>query len=110
MKRQPAEDEKIAPAARRRRQWVVVTYDIPDDRRRSKIMKMLGGYGRWAQYSVFECDLRPDDLERMTARLRLLMRKELDDIRIYPLCETCLQKAIMLGKAQVHRHKSFEIV
>ena len=102
--------EKVVPAAQGRRQWVVVAYDIPDDRHRNKIMKALGGYGQWAQYSVFECDLRPGDLERMVARLRLLMRKELDDIRVYPLCETCLQKAIMLGKAQVHRHKPFEIV
>lgn len=102
--------DKVAPAAQGRRQWVVVAYDIPDDRRRKKIMKALAGYGHWAQYSVFECDLRPGDLARLLARLRSLMRPETDDIRVYPLCETCLHKAVMLGTAQVHRHRSFEII
>lgn len=102
--------EKVVPAAQGKRQWVVVAYDIPDDRRRNKVMKALAGYGQWAQYSVFECDLRPGDLDRMVARLRQLMRRELDDIRVYPLCETCLQRAIMLGKARAHRHASFHIV
>lgn len=110
MNKAKADNERVAPAAQGRRQWVVVAYDIPDDRRRNKVMKALEGYGHWAQYSVFECDLRPGDLERMTARLRQLMRKELDDIRVYPLCEACLQRAIMLGKAQAHRHTSFRIV
>ena len=35
--------------------FVVVTYDIPNDRRRLKVMKTLEGYGDRVQYSVFEC-------------------------------------------------------
>ena len=103
------QEDPLKPV-RNKRQWVAVAYDIPDDKRRRKVMKMLAGYGRWAQYSVFECEVRPADLERMVQRLRKLIRAELDDVRIYPLCETCLGKTIMLGKAEMHRHASITIV
>jgi len=102
------EDPLIAP--RNRRQWVVVTYDIPDDKRRKKVMKTLAGYGRWVQYSVFECELRPADVEKMVQRLRKMIRVELDDVRVYPLCENCLDKTVMLGKAVLHRYESFGVV
>lgn len=87
-----------------------MTYDIPDDKRRLKVMKALAGFGQWAQYSVFECDVRPADVERIEQRLRQLMRRELDDIRLYPLCENCLAKVRLLGKAQLHRHRPFDVV
>ncbi|MGP1372035.1 MAG: CRISPR-associated endonuclease Cas2, partial [Almyronema sp.] len=34
---------------------VLVVYDIPDDKRRTKLATFLEGYGRRVQYSVFEC-------------------------------------------------------
>ncbi|NEP62230.1 MAG: CRISPR-associated endonuclease Cas2 [Symploca sp. SIO2G7] len=36
---------------------VLVVYDIPDNKRRTKLAKFLEGYGRRVQYSVFECFL-----------------------------------------------------
>jgi len=35
----------------------LVAYDIVDDKRRTKLYKMLRGYGEHLQYSVFRCDL-----------------------------------------------------
>jgi CRISPR-associated protein Cas2 len=35
----------------------VIAYDIPDDKRRTKVHKILLGYGKWTQYSLFECFL-----------------------------------------------------
>ncbi|HJT59212.1 MAG TPA: CRISPR-associated endonuclease Cas2, partial [Ktedonobacteraceae bacterium] len=35
----------------------VIAYDIPDDRRRTRIHKTLLGFGKWTQYSLFECFL-----------------------------------------------------
>ncbi len=101
---------KVPPATRNRRQWTVVTYDIPDDKRRTKIMKTLAGYGQWVQYSVFECELRPADLEKLKAALRKLIVAAEDDIRFYALCDSCVKKITDLGKAQIHRHVSFMLV
>jgi CRISPR-associated protein Cas2 len=98
------------PSQRNRRRWVAVTYDIANDRRRLKVMKTLEGYGRRVQYSVFECELRPADLERLRRRLEGLIQAEEDDVRFYPLCESCLGKVITLGRAQTHRHQTHVIV
>lgn len=114
MKRQAAavsaQDETVASAQRNRRAWVVVSYDIPDDRRRTKVMNLLYGYGTRVQYSVFECELRPADLEELKQRMRRLMRKEEDDVRFYPLCQNCLEKATMMGRARLHRNEAFVVV
>lgn len=87
---------------RRRTQWLVISYDVTDDKRRTKIMNTLAGHGRRVQYSVFECELRPDVLEKLVRRLQALIDTNQDDIRIYPLCENCLGKVQMLGRAQRH--------
>ena len=97
------EDEKVPPAQRNRRHWVVVSYDSPNDRRRTKVMKTLEGYGHRVQYSVFECELRPADLEKLKARLKTLIQPEEDDIRFYDLCESCQGKVTMLGRAKMYR-------
>ena len=102
--------ETVAPALRHRRQWVVVSYDIVDDKRRNKVMKTLEGFGHRVQYSVFECELRPADLEKLKARLRGLIVPEVDDIRFYQLCENCLGKVTMLGRAKMYREKAYEII
>ena len=35
----------------------VIAYDISDNRRRTKVHKILVGFGKWTQYSLFECFL-----------------------------------------------------
>jgi CRISPR-associated protein Cas2 len=104
------EDEKVPPAQRNRRHWVVVSYDSPNDRRRTKVMKTLEGYGHRVQFSVFECELRPADLEKLKARLKILIQPEEDDIRFYDLCESCQGKVAMLGRAKMYRQRSSVVV
>lgn len=95
---------------RRRTQWLVISYDVTDDKRRTKILKTLEGHGRRVQYSVFECDLRPDVLEKLVRRLEKLIDAGQDDVRIYPLCENCLGKVQMLGRAKRYEPASRVIV
>jgi CRISPR-associated protein Cas2 len=110
MKKKPVPPDKTQPAPRNRRQWVVVSYDVIEDKRRTRIMKTLEGYGSHVQYSVFECELRPADLERLLNRLRTLIQAESDDIRCYPLCENCLAKVVTLGRARLHRQDRYRMV
>ena len=77
--------------------YVVVSYDIPDDKRRTKVMKTLKNFGAHVQYSVFECDLEPKDFRRLRKRLHKLIKPEDDDVRFYFLCETCMRKIRRLG-------------
>jgi hypothetical protein len=32
--------------------FIVISYDIPEDKRRTRIHKILKSYGQWMQYSV----------------------------------------------------------
>jgi CRISPR/Cas system-associated endoribonuclease Cas2 len=44
---------------------IVVSYDIPDDRRRLRLAHALKDFGVRVQYSVFECHLEPDGLDSL---------------------------------------------
>ncbi len=53
---------------------IVVSYDIPDDRRRLRLAHALKDFGARVQYSAFECHLEPDGLETLRKRLAKLVR------------------------------------
>ena len=88
---------------RDRRHWFVISYDIPDNKRRTKVMKLLEGYGHRAQFSVFECDLGTKNADTVRQRLEALIDAARDDVRIYYFCDGCLPKTRMLGKAKRHK-------
>jgi CRISPR-associated protein Cas2 len=75
----------------------VIAYDIPDDKRRTKIHKVLLGFGKWTQYSLFECYLSRKDLIVLQAKLtdHLVVRE--DSVRFYPLCASCVSKVETVG-------------
>ena len=76
---------------------VIVTYDISEDNRRTKIHKALKSYGQWMQFSVFECTLTAAEYARLRNRLSKLIRPETDSIRFYFLCECCQHKVERIG-------------
>lgn len=43
----------------------LIAYDVPDDRRRTRLAKVLEGYGDRVQYSVFVVDCAPARLRRL---------------------------------------------
>ncbi len=75
----------------------VIAYDIPDDKRRTKIHKILLGYGKWTQYSLFECFLTRKELVLLRAKLREHLEAKQDSVRFYPLCANCVSKVEMVG-------------
>lgn len=65
--------------------FYVVVYDIPDNKRRQKVHDLLEGYGKWVQYSTFECVLSRKKFKELKERLRYRLKLEEDSIRFYPL-------------------------
>ena len=65
---------------------VVVTYDIADDRRRSRVAEVLEGYGRRVQDSVFECWVNSRHFAELQARLNSEIDAHEDRVRFYRLC------------------------
>ena len=81
--------------------FVVISYDVRDDKRRGRIFKALKNFGQWMQYSVFECELGKADLVRLKDRLdHLIDAKQDDSIRFYFLCENCKQQIERVGGEQ----------
>jgi len=77
--------------------FIVVSYDVPDNKRRTKIHKALKSYGEWMQYSIFECRLNKVQFAKMRARLDKLIDANTDSIRFYSLCESCIPKIERIG-------------
>ena len=83
----------------------VVAYDIENDRTRTRVSEVLEGYGPRVQKSVFECELEPADLDRLTSRLRRELEKAPEkapggSVRIYRLCASCLVASIGIGDVE----------
>ena len=90
--------------------FIVVSYDIVDDKRRTKVHKTLKNFGTPVQYSVFECQLDSPALERLQKRLKALIRPQEDSVRYYTLCEACLAKVKVAGRGEVTHVKAYQIV
>ena len=63
----------------------VVTYDIADPRRWRRIFKLMKGYGRWLQLSVFHCRLDGGRRADMALALERLIDPAADHVVILDL-------------------------
>jgi CRISPR-associated protein Cas2 len=75
----------------------VVAYDIAEDRRRTKVYKLLSGFGHWTQYSLFECYLTEKEYVRLRQMLDRHLRAGQDSVRFYPLCQACRKRVETVG-------------
>ena len=71
--------------------FVVVCYDIGDDRRRAKASNILKGFGNRVQRSVFECDITLKHFQKLRQRLDKVLNDD-DGLRYYVLCSECVPK------------------
>jgi len=76
---------------------LVVAYDIPNDRRRTRVFKVLKNFGQWMQFSVFECHVTERDLVELRHRLDEEIDPKEDSIRIYRLCDACMRSVERIG-------------
>jgi CRISPR-associated protein Cas2 len=82
--------------------WIVICYDIPDDRRRLRAAKVCLGFGQRVQRSVFEADLTPEQLKRLKKMLKKVIDPTEDSLRIYNLCRDCIkQTEVICGPAVI---------
>ncbi len=81
-------------------QRVVIVYDIPNDRRRTKLHKALLTYGTPVQYSVFEGNLTVTERKELFALLKKITKPRQDNVRVYVLCDTCSARSTLFGVAK----------
>jgi CRISPR-associated protein Cas2 len=87
----------------------LVAYDIPDDRRRTRLHKALCGFGAWTQFSLFECFLDDKQLIALRDRISRLIDVEEDNVRIYVICQSCLAKTETFGSERPAEDKVYLI-
>lgn len=87
----------MSHAKKRKTTFYVVAYDISSDKRRTKVHKTLSGFGRWTQYSLFECHLDNKQYVQLRQKLDRLLKADEDSVRFYVLCADCLGKVDTVG-------------
>lgn len=90
--------------------FVVVVYDIKNDRRRSRVAKTMEDYGTRVQYSVFECNINEKILDNMNNTLASVIDEKDDKIRVYRLCKKCLYSVQILGSGDITEDENVYIV
>jgi len=81
--------------------FVLIVYDISNDRRRTKLHDTLLDFGTPVQYSVFECILDGEGVERMKRAVRRAIRPRSDRVRFYYLCQACLARTEITSGPEV---------
>ena len=72
--------------------YLLITYDITNDKKRRKIDKILSSYGVRVNYSVFEVEIRRHVLPTLKEKLVAQM-DERDSVRLYFLNKTAIESA-----------------
>lgn len=87
----------------------LVAYDIPSDRRRTKVHKVLCGFGQWMQFSLFECFLSEKELILLHNKLNQILEPAEDNVRFYHVCQACQRKAETIGSSPPAEEKMYLI-
>ena len=72
--------------------FYVISYDIPDDRRRNQLAKELKGFGTRVQYSVFEAHLSRREYQELKRAVERIIDFSEDSVRYYRLCGACAER------------------
>ncbi len=88
----------------------LVTYDVVENKPRTRLHKMLKELGLNTQKSVFECDIDAATLRRVEAGALDLLDPEADSLRIYRLCRRCARKVQVQGQGIVLLPRAFEVL
>lgn len=90
--------------------FYLVIYDLPDtkaaNKRRTRLHKMLSGYGKWTQYSVFECFLSAVQFAKLQTQVEKLIKPAEDSVRIYVLDAGALKRTIAYGSEKPRKDES----
>jgi len=87
----------------------VIAYDIPDDRRRTKVHRVLSGFGKWTQYSLFECYLSDKELVKLRGKLDKVLKGDEDSVRFYHICKACEEKVETIGSEKPREEEFFMV-
>ncbi|HEX9005610.1 MAG TPA: CRISPR-associated endonuclease Cas2 [Blastocatellia bacterium] len=90
--------------------WYVVAYDITEPKRWRKVFKLLHGFGRHLQYSIFRCRLTVREQEKLRWELEKLLTTD-DKLLILTMCDACEKRTATHNRPEswIGETKRFDI-
>lgn len=92
------------------RQHILVSYDVTDDRQRTRLSKYLVGYLDRVQKSVFEGAVDESRLQQLRIGMAQRIDRETDSVRIYTLCGRCRDAVEVIGSGSVPEDEPGDVV
>lgn len=92
------------------RWYVVVTYDITDDTRRTQAADWVLRFGERVQMSVYDCLIDDASLAQLKQGMERIIEPSLDSVRYYVLCRRCARSTQVQGTGDVHTHEELVII
>lgn len=90
--------------------FILISYDISDDKKRTRLAKRLKDFGPRVQKSVFEADVKTKELKELKKVLAKVELDKEDSIRLYKLCRECKKNIRIWGSGDVTEDKEYYIV
>ena len=90
--------------------FTIISYDVVSDRRRTKVLKFLKGYGTHVQYSVFECFLDAREFAVVQRELLALIDANTDSVRCYRLDEGARQRTQIVGIGRLSVDQTYYLI
>lgn len=88
---------------------IIISYDIEKDKTRTRLAKKLKDFGPRVQKSVFEADVKKEELEKLHMVLDKVKLENEDSIRLYLICGECAGKVVIWGEGQVTKDAAYYI-
>ena len=79
---------------------MIVAYDIADEKRLTRVAKIMLDYGVRVQKSIFEVDVSQKMFRELKARIEDIIVIKADGVKYFPLCEKCSGTVEIIGQGQ----------
>lgn len=88
----------------------LISYDIPDDKVRDKIVRYLEGFAFRLQYSVFTCTVSAKEAKKIWRDLLdIAAQSEIGNVLMVSLCKSC-EKNLWISGKPLEEEKGFLVV
>lgn len=89
---------------------VLVVYDIPDNKRRLRVSKVLEGYGRRVQESVFECFITFPEMQKLHQKVLWRVKPQEDNVRFYWIAADAVARILTIGSEVPQSPPEFYVI
>ena len=87
---------------------ILVIYDVADNKKRRRIVKLLESYGNRVQKSAFECDISQASVMEIERRALELIDVEEDSFRLYSM--NSYNTLFSIGGPEQEKAKEYDVV